>query len=91
MMQQTQDLPVVVPVPDHLYLAVRDVFYAHKEWQGKSNVPSLVLQNHFIAENSPRVNLIGDWDSRQYPLQNFALILSFGELFHITDIISLHV
>lgn len=38
MMHQHQETQVVVPIPDQLYLAVRDVFYAYKEWQGKVHI-----------------------------------------------------
>lgn len=34
-MQQNHESPVVVPIPDQLYLAVRDVIYGYKEWAGK--------------------------------------------------------
>lgn len=55
MMQQSHEAPVVVPIPDQLYLAVRDVIYGYKEWAGNYfHIRKILLDAIFILIANPK-------------------------------------
>jgi len=58
MMQHQQESQLVVPIPDILYIALKDVLYAYKEWPGEWESSYITTYSYLFVFKPNKLSLV---------------------------------